>query len=60
MSWAERIKAFGLMLLGGLRMGGRSERGVRLIEQPNWRMARAGGRGIAPARVSGFFVRPLR
>ena len=47
------------MILDRLRVGGRLERGVRLYEQPNRRMARAGGRGIAPARVGGFFVRPL-
>ena len=41
-NWEERFKAIELVLLGGLSVGGRLDRGVRLNEQPNRQMARAG------------------
>ena len=57
-NWEERFKAIELVLLGGLSVGGGLDRSVRLNEQPNQQMARAGGRGIAPARVSSSSLDP--
>ena len=57
-NWEERFMAIELVLLGGLSVGVRLDRGVRLNEQPNRQMASAGGRGIAPALVSNSSLDP--